>query len=117
MPHCVIETSSELSELIDFDVLVKEIHDTTESSGLFEIGDVKSRLVIFENYLVGGVKAPFVHIVTHLLSGRSDDQRKELADSTALKLCELLPTVKMLSVEIREIDKKMYSNRKALMKT
>lgn len=114
MPHCVIETSSELSQIIDFDLLVKEIHDTTQESGLFEDGDTKSRLVISDNYLVGGVKDHFVHIITHILSGRSELQRKKLADSIALKLCDLLPTVEMLSVEVREIDTKMYSNRKSI---
>ena len=116
MPHCVIETSSELRKIIDLDLLVKEIHDTTDESGLFEKGDVKSRLVISENYLVGGVKDQYVHIVAHILSGRSKIQMKSLADSIALKLCSLLPTVEMLSVEVREIDKNMYSNRKAVAK-
>lgn len=116
MPHCVIETSSELSEIINLESLVKEIHDITEESGLFEKGDVKSRLLMSENYLVGGVKDQYVHIVTHILTGRSEIQRKNLADSIALKLCELLPTVEMLSVEVREIDKKMYSNRTAVAK-
>lgn len=116
MPHCVIETSSELKKIIDLDLLVKEVHDTTEKSGLFEKGDVKSRLLISENYLVGGVKENYVHIVTHILSGRSETQRKSLADSIALTLCDLLPTVEMLSVEVREINKKMYSNRNAVKK-
>ncbi len=116
MPHCVIETSSELRKLIDLDLLVKEIHDTTEMSGLFEKGDVKSRLLISEYYLVGGERENYVHIVTHILSGRSESQRKNLADLIALKLCDLLPTVEMLSVEVREINKKMYSNRNAVKK-
>jgi 5-carboxymethyl-2-hydroxymuconate isomerase len=116
MPHCVIECSEKLADLIRFDVLVKEIHDATESSGLFELGDVKSRLVLSNNYLVGGKKEPYVHIITHILSGRTIPERKNLADILAKKLCELLPTVEMLSVEVREIDKEMYSNRKSVEK-
>lgn len=116
MPHCVIECPSDLVDLLNLDTLVKEIHDTTEASGLFSLGDVKSRLVLSNNYLVGGQKQPYVHIVTHLLSGRTLSQRKGLADAIALKLCELLPTVEMLSVEVREIDKEMYSNRKSVEK-
>ena len=116
MPHCVIECSSDLSDLLSFDALVKGIHDTTEASGLFGIGDVKSRLVLSKNYLVGGEKEHYVHIITHILTGRTIFQRKHLADALALTLCELLPTVEMLSVEVREINKEMYSNRKSVEK-
>jgi 5-carboxymethyl-2-hydroxymuconate isomerase len=117
MPHCVIECPANLSELLSFATLVREIHDTTEESGLFNIGDVKSRLLLSHDYLVGGEKAPYVHIIVHILSGRSKSQRKSLADALARKLCEMLPTVEMLSVEVREIDKEMYSNRKSVEKT
>jgi len=116
MPHCVIECPSTLSDLLSLDTLVKEIHDITESSGLFSIGDVKSRLILSDNYLVGGKKEYYVHIVVHILSGRTVSQRKKLADAIALKLCELLPSVEMLSVEVREINKEMYSNRKSVEK-
>jgi 5-carboxymethyl-2-hydroxymuconate isomerase len=114
MPHCVIECSAELSSFISFDVLVKEIHNTTENSGLFEAGDIKTRLVLSDNYLVGGKKEHFVHIIAHILSGRTVQQRKDLSDALVLTLCRLLPNVEMLSVEVREIEKDVYSNRRAV---
>ena len=116
MPHCVIECPENISDLINLDSLVKEVHDATEDSGLFSVGDVKSRIVLSKNYLVGGKKDYYVHIVTHILSGRTQTQRKNLSDRIALRLCELLPTVEMLSVEVREIDKEIYSNRKSVEK-
>jgi 5-carboxymethyl-2-hydroxymuconate isomerase len=116
VPHCVIECPAELNILVDFDRLVKAIHDTTEASGLFVIGDVKSRLVLSEHYWVNGQRDMYVHVVCHILSGRTVEQRKALGDALALTLCELLPTVEMLSVEVREIERKIYSNRQAVGK-
>jgi 5-carboxymethyl-2-hydroxymuconate isomerase len=115
VPHCVIECPQDLSSLVDFDQLVKAIHDTTEASGLFDLGDVKSRLVLSQHYWVGGKRDAYVHVICHILSGRSGEQRKQLGDSLALTLCELLPSVEMLSVEVREIERQVYSNRKAVM--
>lgn len=115
MPHCVIECSASIAELVSLDQLVQDLHDTTEASGLFSKGDVKARLVLSDNYLVGGTKGHYVHIVTHILSGRTLSQRKALSDALVLTLCELLPSVEMLSVEVREIDKNTYSNRKSVM--
>ena len=115
MPHCVIECPKELNDIISFDVLATAVHDAAQSSGLFEEGDVKSRIVTSEHYVVGGKKANYVHVVTHLLSGRTIEQRKHLSDSIAKVLCELLPAVEMLSVEVREIEKQVYSNRKSVL--
>lgn len=114
MPHCVIQCPESLSELIDFDVLVKAVHDITEQSGLFSLGDVKSRLVTSTHYLVGGEVQHYLHVVCHILSGRTVLQRKRLADDITTVLCQHLPTVKMISVEVREIEKRVYSNRAAI---
>jgi 5-carboxymethyl-2-hydroxymuconate isomerase len=114
MPHCVIECPKELKDIISFDVLATAVHDAAESSGLFDKGDVKSRIVTSDHYVVGGKKDSYVHVVTQLLSGRTIEQRKQLSDAIAKVLCELLPDVEMLSVEVREIEKQVYSNRKSV---
>jgi 5-carboxymethyl-2-hydroxymuconate isomerase len=111
MPHCVIECPSLLSELIDLNALAKAVHDAAESTGLFATGDVKSRVVVSEHHVVGGKSDNYVHVITHILSGRTDDQQKLLANRIAECLCELLPSVEMLSVEVRDIRKETYSNR------
>jgi len=113
----VIECPADLKNQVDFDYLVRAIHDTTDASGLFAMGDVKSRLILSDHYHVSGKRDPYVHVVCHILSGRTEKQRKQLGDDLALTLCELLPAVEMISVEVREIEKQIYSNRKSLMKT
>ncbi|GAC1569790.1 MAG: hypothetical protein NVS3B3_24170 [Aquirhabdus sp.] len=114
MPHCVIECPSQLSELINLNVLAKAVHDAAESTGLFVKGDVKSRVVISNNYVVGGKVDNYVHVISHILSGRTVEQKKLLSNEIVKCLCELLPNVEMLSVEVRDIEKETYSNRRSV---
>ncbi|GDY25015.1 MULTISPECIES: 5-carboxymethyl-2-hydroxymuconate Delta-isomerase [unclassified Agarivorans] len=114
MPHCVIECPADLARIVNFDVLVEAVHDAVEASGLFADGDVKARLVLANHYRVGGKRAPYVHTSVHILSGRSELQKKHLADAVAKAVCELLPSVKMVSVEVRDIAQQYYSNRAAV---
>jgi len=111
MPQCIIECSSELSKLINFNMLVEEVHNITESSGYFVQGSVKSRLHISEYYLISGDNENFIHVTTNIFTGRSIEERKNLADLITKKLCVLLPTVNMISVEVKEINKLTHSNR------
>ncbi|WP_076409399.1 5-carboxymethyl-2-hydroxymuconate Delta-isomerase [Shewanella sp. UCD-KL12] len=114
MPHCVIECPIELKSVVDFNLLVSAVHEAAVSSNLFEQGDVKARLNVAEYYVVGGIKAPYVHTLVHLLSGRTEAQKKRLADSVTKAVCELLPSVRMVSTEVRDIPKLAYSNRGAI---
>lgn len=114
MPHCIIECPADLARIVNFDVLVEAVHDAAEASGLFNKGDVKARLVLANHYRVGGKRAPYVHTSVQLLSGRSELQKKALADAVAKAVCELLPQVDMISVEVRDIEKRFYSNRAAV---
>lgn len=116
MPHCVIECPTEIKSLVDFDLLILAVHDAAESSKLFGIGDVKARLVLSEHYVVGGIKAPYVHTLVHLLSGRSEMQKKQLADLVTKAICDLLPNVEMISTEVRDIPRHAYSNRRSISK-
>ena len=116
MPHCVIECPIELKGHVCFSDLVKAVHDSAEQTNLFEPGDVKARIVSSENYLVGGQKEHYVHTVVHILAGRKVGQKKLLADSITATLCKLLPDVKMISVEVRDICKATYSNRLSVEK-
>lgn len=45
----------------------------------------------------------------------TQEPRKELGDALTLTLCELLPAVEMLPVEIREIEQQVYSNKQVVM--
>jgi len=114
MPHCVIHCPSVLIEEVDVSGLMTAVYHATESSGLFKRGDIKVRIMPTEYYLVGHTSAVFAHLECLLLSGRTLVQRQNLAQLLTKAMCESLPDVEMLSVEVREVVKASYCNREAL---
>lgn len=114
MPHCVIECPASIGAAVDFDLLVKAVHDAADSTGLFTPGDVKSRLTVYQHDLVGGRKDDYVHVTIGLLSGRTEAQKKALSRAVARAVCELLPHVHFISVEVRDFCLETYSNRASL---
>ncbi len=111
MPHCVIECSSAIENMVELNVLVRSVHDAAESSHLFTAGDVKTRLIVYQYDLVGGKKGDYVHVTIGLLSGRSNAQKKALSSTVAGVICELLPELHFISVDVKDICAETYSNR------
>ncbi|AUH49582.1 5-carboxymethyl-2-hydroxymuconate isomerase [Chromobacterium sp. ATCC 53434] len=115
MPHCVIECSAQIAAQPDIHRLLQSAHQAADASGLFETHDIKVRLLPYEDYLVGGKDQDFVHIVCHILAGRSDEQKGRLANSLVHTVCAWLPDVAMVSCEVRDIVRAHYSNRRQIM--
>lgn len=111
MPHYVIECSASIQNMVDLDLLVQSVHDAADSSRLFAPGDVKVRLVVYQHDLLGGKKDDYVHVTIGILSGRTDVQKKTLSNDVAGVICGLLPKVHFISVDVRDICAKSYSNR------
>ena len=113
MPHCIIEYSKDLEEVIGSEQLMTAVYHGAFSSQLFASNDIKVRSLSFENYQCGTVKSSFVHVVTKILSGRTLEQRIELSQEiiTELKaeLKKLDCAATTLTVEIVEIEKSSYA--------
>lgn len=114
MPHCVIECSDSIGFKIELDRLVRAVHNAAETTRLFTAGDVKARLITYHHDLVGGAKDDYVHVTVGLLSGRSASQKKALSNAIVRAICELLPTVHFISVDVREFCSETYANRATL---
>nr|WP_254798623.1 5-carboxymethyl-2-hydroxymuconate Delta-isomerase [Sphingobium sp. AS12] len=114
MPHCVIECPASIETAVDLDILVKAVHDAADSTGLFAPGDVKSRLTVYHHDMVGGRKDDYVHVTIGLLSGRTDGQKKAVSSAVARAVCDLLPGVHFISVDVRDFCLETYSNRASL---
>lgn len=117
MPHCVIHCPSLFMKEVDISALMAAVYHAAESSGLFKQGDIKVRILPTEYYLLGHTSEIFAHLECSLLSDRTLEQRQNLAQLLTKALCESLPGVEMLSVEVREIVKAAYCNREALQVT
>jgi 5-carboxymethyl-2-hydroxymuconate isomerase len=87
------------------------VHEGALSSGLFPELHIKTRAIAYDNYRTGQTQDSFVHVNLHLLSGRDDDQKADLAERVLASLSPLLPQVVSVSVEIIDIHRASYRKR------
>lgn len=112
MPHCLIEAAREVTELIAPQELVQLVHDQAADTGLFQPGEVKVRLSLYEHHCVGGEPGLFVHLIFYVLAGRSDDDKRALSRGVVRALVERLPQVPAISLDVRDICREVFSNRR-----
>ena len=114
MPHLTLEYSANLGGLDALSALAR-LNQAMLDSGLFDEADIKSRaqeLNLFKIGLSPELRA-FAHVRCTLLAGRSDAQRKALADRLLQALRAAVdgffPGEIQLSVETIEIDRPSYA--------
>lgn len=117
MPHCLVEGARTLEQHISADELVALVHGAAMDSGLFKAGEVKVRLSLHDHYSVGGTQAEFVHVIIYLLAGRSDEQKKALSMAVVGALVERLPAVENVSMDVRDVRREAFSNRRQYLET
>ena len=119
MPHCTMEYSSNILETLDVNKILKEINKRLAETKLFSLNDIKSRIVVHNNFAVGdGDKnRAFVTINFSILSGR-DTETKKMLSNLLLKFldeyfCESRKKLKLsLTVQISELSKEYYGRIK-----
>ena len=111
MPHFTIEYSKNLEDRVDFRDLAKKVHEAALSTGVFELGDVRTRTEPRDVYVIadGDPKNSFVAITARVASGRSAEVRKRIGQTVFDALCAFLAEVYEttpigLSLEVQEID-------------
>lgn len=115
MPHLHMEYTANLPEL-NAEFALLRLNNALALSGHFSAEhDIKSRAVKLETFRVGtgtGERG-FVHVKLALLSGRSPQIKKQLADSLLAVIQELGPwpaeVSVQLCVEILDIDRESYA--------
>ena len=111
MPHCILDCSRTIERHAQLKDIIKAVHDAADGTGLFAQGDAKVRVNLFEHYTVGGTADDFVHTIAYIMSGRTEAQRGHLSRQIITALKTLLPNVRVISIDIREINPLTYSNR------
>jgi 5-carboxymethyl-2-hydroxymuconate isomerase len=116
MPHLTLEYTNNLPALDVKQALLK-LNQALLASGQFEEIDIKSRAIRLDDFLVGtssGGRA-FIHLRLSILSGRSLQVQQALSASLlhAMRECcaDLHVGHLQLSVEVLEIDRKIYSKQ------
>ena len=111
MPHCVLDCSRTIEKHARIADIIQRVHDAAEGTGLFHKGTIKVRVHVYDHYAVGGATDDFVHTIAYIIGGRTEEQRADLSRQILLALKALLPTVRSLTVDIREINRATYSDR------
>lgn len=108
MPHVIIDYSAPLEDQVSRQTLLDTAHQATESSGLFNAVDIRSRSQSFDNFHLGAEQNNFLHVTVKLLSGRSDEQKTALTKSIITALQQLSLNDVLMSCECVEIHNESY---------
>jgi 5-carboxymethyl-2-hydroxymuconate isomerase len=111
MPHFVIDCSQNILNLKSPEEIMQAVYDTAESTGLFDVGDIKVRINPFQYYNIGNTKDDFIHIFANIMEGRTTDQKSNLSHKIIGQLKILFPEVPILSINIRDFEKATYCNK------
>lgn len=110
----MIDCSAHVISVKDPEEILREVHDTAESTGLFAKGDIKVRINPFTLYRVANTKDDFIHVFGHIMGGRTTEQKAELSRRIVSKLKDMFPAVPVISMNVSDFDKATYCNRKMI---
>lgn len=73
------------------------------------------RLKLYEHFSVGGTQEDFIHMTVYLLAGRTQAQKQRLSRQIVRALVERLPSVAAISLDVRDIDREVFSNKRSCL--
>ena len=113
MPHFIIDCSESILSLADPDELMRSVYAAAESTGLFArsgAGGIKVRLRPYRHFSNVDAEEHFVHVFANIMEGRTTEQKRALSERVIRTLKELLPSVEIISMNVRDFEKATYCN-------
>ena len=116
MPHTIVEHSFAIKKS-QINILLLEINrNISKNEGNFDISQCKARSVFCPNFIFAGGALPqdFMHITIKIMSGRSIEIRKGLAENLLKIVKQFLTTNKLsnhpisLSIDVSDIEREIY---------
>ena len=108
MPHCIIEYSAKITEILPVEQLMHAVYKGANQSELFTAANIKVRATAYDDFYLPGAEKFFIHVNLKILSGRDLSQRKSLSDSVSNQLERLGIEDAVITVEITKIEKESY---------
>lgn len=108
MPHCIVEASESIQNLISVDQISQTVFQAAVDSELFSEVDIRARTELFESHIAGSNSQHFIHVTVKLLAGRTSEQKSHLANLVLSRLEGLAITNAALSVEISDLFPESY---------
>jgi 5-carboxymethyl-2-hydroxymuconate isomerase len=93
MPHCELDYSDNLLDKLENHTILKAIHYVLTTTKLFLLNDIKSRVIVHQNYLVGDGKPDraFVALNIIILSEKAAATKKKLSEDSIQMLKDFFP--------------------------
>lgn len=118
MPQLVLDYSANVAQEVDLQRLFLEMHRVLADAAGIDVAVCKSRAMRRETFAVGkeGAGQAFVHLEVGLLSGRTAEQKRDIAaaclDVLARYYAESLEQIELqITVEVRDMDRAGYAKR------
>ena len=113
MPHLILEHDAALAESHDLAALSDALFDAACAHPVFASAPqaVKVRTALFANGRSGGTPESYAHLTIRLLTGRTTEQKRAVAEAMLAVLTDHLPEIGSLSVEPVEMDRDTYVKR------
>jgi len=111
MPHLIIEFADNMAADNAVSDMLDAVHDATVETGLFIDSHIKTRAIPVKFYRTGVGRDTFIHVQLRIKSGRNETQKKMLSESVLSAIVNLAWPVKIVTVEVVDIDSESYSKR------
>ena len=115
MPHCELKYSDNSLDKPDNHTILKAIHNALVETKLFSLNDIKSRVIVHHDYLIGDGKQDraFVALKISILSGKDKAIKKKISENCIEILKNFFPRsiekLKLsITVQIIEMEKGTY---------
>lgn len=114
MPHFIVDCSQGILQQHGEEEILARLHRAVNATGLFDEADIKVRVNPFAVYAAGGGRDDFIHVFSHIMQGRTVEQRADLSRRIVAELAAMFPGVGRIAANIAEFEKATYVNRSML---
>lgn len=126
MPHFLVDCSESIFELHPEEKIIEQVHLAEKSTGLFNDNDndsdndndndndIKVRVNYFKKYSTGNKVENFIHVFSHIMEGRTEDQKLALSKDIVKQLNTLFPSVPNIGANVIELKNENYYNKNML---
>ena len=112
MPHCIIEYANDLTDLITANEMMDAAFKAMQASTLFETDHIKIRTHEYAYFQRADERKNFIHVTVKMLSGRTLEQKQQLASLVSKAIDELPVFGITVTVDIVDMDKECYVSLK-----
>lgn len=95
MPHFVSDCARSIPLLQNEEQIIGRVFRVANECGRFEENDIEIRINPLAVYAVGRMREGFIHVLAHIMEGRSIEQRSGLSRSIVNELVSMFPDVSM----------------------